>query len=87
MTRRKGKANKLAHDRWLGPFRVVERVTPVTFRLRNVKNRLLKQLAHASRLKPYYEFESRPLGAPDLDPGDETRRTTSCRKDGTRSTT
>lgn len=56
----KGHANKLTHDRYIGPFRLVQRVTDVTFRVRNAENRLLRQAVHVGRMKRYVEREARP---------------------------
>ena len=54
--------------RWHGPYRLVEQLSPVNFKVKTVDNRLLSTPVHVNRLKPYCDPNDRPLDMPvDLD--------------------
>ena len=55
-------ARKLARP-WTGPFRVLDRASPVTYRLER-DGRALRQLIHVSRLKLCYSRDDEPPRAP-----------------------
>jgi transposase InsO family protein len=60
---RKGLSKKLLH-RWHGPYRIVEKLSPVNFRLRTAANRLVSVPVHANRMKPYFDANDRPIEPP-----------------------
>ena len=49
-TKKKGVCKKFS-DHFIGPFKILERVGPVTFRLSNIGQKA--NVVHADRLKPY----------------------------------
>lgn len=54
---------KLLHL-WHGPMYLVEKITPVTFRVRNANNKLAKGPVHVNRMKTFIHRNDRPIGAP-----------------------
>ena len=56
-------SKKLAHH-WVGPYYLVEKITPVTFRVRTAENKLVKGPVHVNRMKPFLHREDRPIGLP-----------------------
>ena len=62
---KKGLSRELMHH-WHGPFRIVEKCSPVHYKLRTCDNRLVSITVHANRMKPYY--------SPDLQPRMKTRQ-------------
>ena len=58
-----GLSKKLLHC-WHGPYRLVEKLSPVTFKLQTSDNRLLPCAVHVNRFKPYYDPEIRPFDTP-----------------------
>ena len=62
----KGLSRKLSHH-WHGPFRIVEKFSPVQFKLRTCDNRRVSVNVHANRTKPYYDPDSRPLNVSNND--------------------
>ena len=67
----RGTSKKIARL-WTGPFRVLERTGPVTYRLSGSGNRRLHQLVNVARLKRYHERSARPSSAPTELPEDDT---------------
>ena len=65
----KGLSTKLLHN-YHGPYRVVEKLSPVHFRLRTCSNRPVSSIAHANRMKPFLDPRNR-LKAPPPDIDDE----------------
>ena len=64
---RRGLSRKLQHN-WHGPYRIVERFSPVHFRLRTCHmNRPVETTVHANRMKPFVAPEDRPLAPPQYD--------------------
>ncbi len=59
----KGLSKKLLH-RWLGPYRIVQRLSPVTFQLRNSANRLVAAPVLVNCIKPFYDANDRPVEPP-----------------------
>ncbi len=59
----KGLSKKLLH-RWHGPYRIVQRLSPVTFKLCNSANRLVAAPVHVNRIKPFYDANDRPIEPP-----------------------
>ena len=54
--------------RWDGPYRLVEQLSHVIFKVKTADNRLLSTPVHVDRLKPYCDPNDRPLEMPvDLD--------------------
>jgi transposase InsO family protein len=52
---------------WVGPFRVIERVSDLNYKLRSENtNRQLKFPVHVNRLKKYYTAEIRPESIPEM---------------------
>ena len=66
----KGLSRKLMHH-WHGPFRIVEKCSPVHFKLRTCDNRLVSITVHANRMKPYYDPDLRPQAPPSIEMLDE----------------
>ena len=58
-----GLSKKLLHC-WDGPYCLVEKLSPVTFKLRTSDNRLLPCAVHVNRFKPYYDPEIHPFDTP-----------------------
>ena len=63
---KKGLSRKLTHQ-WHGPFRIVEKCSPLHFRLRTCDNRRVSVNVHANRMKPYYDPYLSPLNVPNND--------------------
>eukprot|EP00771_Trimastix_marina_P003380 gnl/Trimastix_PCT/463.p1 GENE.gnl/Trimastix_PCT/463~~gnl/Trimastix_PCT/463.p1 ORF type:complete len:699 (-),score=143.98 gnl/Trimastix_PCT/463:1886-3982(-) len=61
----RGRTHKLARL-WRGPYRIVERMSPTTFRLKTPANRPMKQLVNVARLKLYHGSSLRPEEWPAL---------------------
>ena len=66
----KGLSRKLMHS-WHGPYRLVRKLTPVTFELRTQTNKLLKAPVHVNKMKPFVDPTDRPLGEPELPPDNQ----------------
>ena len=74
---RRGLSKKLLHN-WHGPYRIVEKLGPVHYRLRTTNNKPVTTTVHATRMKLYIDPESWPINPPfegelpdgDLDPSD-----------------
>ena len=65
-----GLSKKLLHC-WHGPYRLVEQLSPVTFNVRTMANRLLPYAVHVNRFNPYVDPLARPLDPP-IDLPDDT---------------
>ena len=63
---RKGLSKKLMHN-WLGPYRIVEKLSPVHFKLRTIANKKIVFSCHANRRKPYVDPILRPIDSPPFD--------------------
>ena len=61
---KEGLSKKLLHN-WHGPFRIVERLSPVHFKLRTCTNRPVQATVHANRMKPYFDPDDRPIAPPE----------------------
>lgn len=48
-----------------GPYRVVERLSPVHFRLRTCSRRPVSSIVHANRMKPFIDPHDRPTEPPN----------------------
>ena len=57
---KKGLSKKLLHN-WFGPYRIVEKSSPVHFRLHTDTNKKVTFAVHANRMKPFVDPESRPI--------------------------
>ena len=62
---------KLAKDcqknllhRWHGPYRIVQQLSSVNFKLRNSANRLVSTPVHVNRMKLYFDAKDRPIEPP-----------------------
>ena len=66
----KGLSKKLLHN-WHGPYRIVEQLSPVHYRLRTCSNRPVTTTVHANRMKPFYDPTDRPIDPPENDIFDE----------------
>ena len=66
----KGLSRKLMHS-WHVPYRLVHKLTPVTFELRTQTNKLLKAPVHVNRMKPFVDPTDRPVGEPKLPHDDQ----------------
>ena len=63
---RKGLSKKLIHN-WLGPYRIVEKSSPVHFKLRTITNKKVAFSCHADRMKPFVDPNLRPIDPPPFD--------------------
>ena len=63
---RKGLSKKLKHN-WLGPYRVVEKLSRVDFKLRTITNKKVAFSCHADRMKPFVDPNLRPIDPPPFD--------------------
>ncbi len=63
---KKGLSKKLLHN-WFGPYRIVEQLSPVHFRLRTDTNQKVTFAVHAIRMKPFVDPESWPIDPPLFD--------------------
>ena len=68
---KKGLSRKLMHH-WHGPFRIIQKCSPVHFKLRTCDNRLVSITVHANRMKPYYHPDSRPVVPPNIEAPDDS---------------
>ena len=57
---KKGLSKKLSHN-FHGPYRIVNKLSPVHFKLRTLDNRVVSVPVHANRLKPFYDPADRPI--------------------------
>ena len=69
-TRQKGLSPKLM-SRWHGPFRIIEKLSQVHFRLRTLDNDLVTTTVHANRMKPYNDPDDRLIEPPDFKDQDQ----------------
>ena len=63
---RKGLSKKLSHN-FHGPYRVIEKLSPVHFKLCTLDNRPVFVPVQANRLKPYCDPADRPFQPPSMD--------------------
>ena len=63
---RKGLSKKLMHN-WLGPYRIVEKLSPVHFKLRTTANNKVAFSCHANRMRPFVDPTLRPIDPPPFD--------------------
>ena len=66
----KGLSKKLLHN-YHGPFRVVEKLSPVHYRLRSCTNKPVSSIVHANRMKHFVDPNDRPIEPPSNDVRDE----------------
>ena len=60
---KKGLSKKLLHN-YHGPYRVVEKLSPVHYRLRTCSNKPVSAIVHANRMKPFTDPNDRPIDPP-----------------------
>ena len=65
-----GLSKKLLHN-FHGPFRIIEKLSPVHFRLRTCNNKQVTTIVHANRMKHFVDPNDRPIESPTDDPLDE----------------
>ena len=46
---------------WLGPYRVIEKLSPVHFKLRTIINKKVAFSCNANRMKPFVDPNLRPI--------------------------
>lgn len=63
---KKGISKKLLH-RWHGPYRIIEKLSPVHYKLRTLTNKPVETTIHANRLKFYFDPNDRPIAPPPHD--------------------
>ena len=63
---RKGLFKKLMHN-WLGPYRVVEKMSPVSFKLRTITYKKVAFSCRANRMKPFVGPNLRQIDPPPFD--------------------
>ena len=52
---------------WLGPYRIVEKLSPVHLKLRTITNKKVAFSCHANRMKPFVDPNLRPIDPPPID--------------------
>ena len=52
---------------WLGPYRIVEKLSPVHYKLRTITNKKVAFSCHANRMKPFVDPNLRPIDPPPFD--------------------
>ena len=60
---KKGLSKKLLHN-YHGPYRVVEKLSPVHYRLRTCSNKPVSAIVHANRMRPFIDPHDRPIEPP-----------------------
>ena len=60
----KGLSRKLLHN-YHGPYRIVEKLSPVHYRLRTCTNKPVSTTVHANRMKLFVDPNERPIVPPD----------------------
>ena len=65
-----GLSKKLLH-RWHGPYRIVNKLSPVHYHLKNCANKPVETNVHANRMKIYYDPSNRPILPPEVDDAGE----------------
>ena len=63
---RKGLSKNLMHN-WLGPYRIVEKLSPVHFKFRTVAKKKVAFSCHANRMKPFVDPNLRTIDSPLFD--------------------
>ena len=63
----KGLSKKPAHD-YHGPYRIVEKPSPVHYNIKAHENQRVSVYVHVNRLKPYHDPDDRPIGIAKDDP-------------------
>ena len=63
---RKGLFKKLMHN-CLDPYRIVEKLSPVHFKLRTIAIKKVAFSCHANRMKPFVDPNLRPIDPPPFD--------------------
>ena len=61
-----GLSKKLMFN-WLGPSRIVEKLSPVHFKLRTIANEKVAFSCHANRMKAFVDPNLRPIDPPHFD--------------------
>lgn len=64
----KGLSKKLLHN-FHGPYRIVEKLSPVNYRVRTCNNKPVSTIVHANRMKHFIDANERPIEAPTADDG------------------
>ena len=52
---------------WLGPYRIVDKLSPVHFKLRTITNKKVAFSCHPNRMKPFVDPNLRPIDPPPFD--------------------
>ena len=63
----KGLSKKPAHN-YHGPYRIVEKPSPVHYKIKAHENQRVSVYVHVNRLKPYHDPDDRPIGIAKDDP-------------------
>lgn len=61
----KGLSKKLLHN-YHGPYRIVEKLSPVHYRVRTCTNKPVSSTVHANRMKLFLDPNDRPITPPDI---------------------
>ena len=61
---KKGLSKKLLHN-FHGPYRAVDKLSPVHYRLRTCSNKPVTSIVHANRMKHFVDPNDRPIKPPD----------------------
>ena len=49
---------------WHGPFRLIDQVTPVSFKVANLQRKLQKGSIHVKQMKQYFTYDDPPINPP-----------------------
>jgi len=66
----KGTAKKFAHN-WYGPFRVIEKISPLNYRIRSNSGKKVEQIVHILRMKKFIGGTQTPTEIPEEIPEEE----------------
>ena len=62
---KKGLVEKLS-SMWHGPFRLVEQISPVNFKVTTIDGKEIKEAVHVSRMKQHYAMDEKPTDYPNI---------------------
>ena len=60
--------NKKLHHPWTGPFKELQKLSDVTYRLQRTSGRCRKQVVHFDRLKPYHPVTTQEIPPSKVQP-------------------
>ena len=55
---KRGQSRKFTHQ-WIGPYTIIEQLSPVTYRVKSNNDRIISSAVHVQRMKPYIDPQYR----------------------------